>query len=196
MRVERVLSYPADGLSVILPQAGVSLASDVFTPRGSRQMQDGRLVDIFKAEGFEPGQSLAFELSGQPQVSLTSVSSASSVQPATGRTLLPVGLVALGLALIGGGIWWWRRGAISPNSVSSPVSASTIDLETPEAALVLRAIAKLDEGYQAGIIPEEGYARQRTALRAELKTLLMTQRCWSDLTDLDAREVEAEIGAK
>jgi hypothetical protein len=37
---------------------------------------------------------------------------------------------------------------------------------------MIRAIAELDEIYQTGIISEEDYTRQRSALRTELKALL------------------------
>lgn len=171
MRVERMLSYPTDGLSLILSQPGVSLTSDALVPRGSRQLQNGQVVDVFTAEGFQAGQTLAFELSGQPQMSSVAASPASSNQPATDRTLALAGLTMLGLALIGSGIWWWRREATSPIPVLKPAADSMVDSAEPEIVLV-QAIAELDEGFQAGIVPEDEYTRQRTALKVELKALL------------------------
>lgn len=170
LRLERSLSYPTDGVSVVLPQGDVRLVSEALAPQGSLQMQDGRQVDIFTAADFQAGQTLAFELRGQPTADVPGALAASPARPAPGLTLVPVGLIALGLALIGGAIWWWRR-PLAP----SPVAAATTGLEGPETILI-RAIAQLDEAYQAGILPEDNYLRQRNSLRAELKTLLARSR--------------------
>ena len=171
MRIERSLSYPTDAMNVILLQPGVSLNSEALTRRGSRQMPDGRQVELFAAQALEAGQSLAFELSGQPQVSAAGASQAASAPVATSPALVPIGLAVLGLALMGGGVVWWRRGMASPGPAASPASTLTADHPSVEGNLI-RAIAQLDESYQAGIISEEEYTRQRSALRTELKALL------------------------
>ena len=171
MRVERMLSYPTEAMNVILLQPGVSLTSDALTRQGSRQMPDGRQVELFAAQALEPGQSLAFELSGQPQVSAAGASQAPSAPVATSPALVPIGLAVLGLALLGGGVAWWRRGMAGPGPAASSASTLTADHPSVEENLI-RAIAELDESYQAGIISEDDYMRQRGALRTELKALL------------------------
>lgn len=170
LRLNRSFAYPIDKLSVIVPQMGISLASTDLAWVDSRQIQDERTVDIFTGAGIQAGQAFSFELAGQPEMNVVSVSPEfSTQQPATQPAIAPkplfmgLGLVGLGLVLLGGGVWWWRRERANP-ALATPA-------ESPETDLIW-AIAELDEAYEAGDISEESYTHQRSALRAELNTLL------------------------
>jgi hypothetical protein len=166
MNINRSLLYPVDKSSVVIPQIGVSLAGNDFTSADSGQLQDGRAVDIFTAENTPAGQPFAFQLKGQPEMNVVSITPEFSAQQpadppaATDQTqvFVGLGLVVLGAVLLGGAIWWWRRWMAG--------SAPETDTETPEADLVW-AIAELDEAYQAGDVPEDDYIRRRSALRVE-----------------------------
>lgn len=175
MRFERALSYPTSSVNVILPASGVSLASEALVRRGARQMPDGRQIELFSAEDLEPGESFAFQLSGQPQAGRSGDSTAASGREVSAGSALPVGMVVLGLALMAGGFAWWRWRSDSAETLSEPLPASASQMGQAETVLI-RAIAQLDEGYQAGLIEEEEYTRQRDALRSQLKTLLAQQR--------------------
>jgi hypothetical protein len=176
LRLEHPLSYPVDGLNVMVPQGSVSLAGETLNPEGSTQLQDGRTVDVFTAQDLPAGQSLSFELngqpelSGQPEVSFTGASAETSSQK-IGQSLVIIGLAVLGLALIGGGVWRWRQQTVDLTATANLDSTLAIDPEGAEIALI-RAMAELDEAYQSGIIPEEDYSLQWGALRPELKALL------------------------
>lgn len=169
LRLSRSLAYPIDSLSVIVPQMGISLASTDLAWADSRQIQNERTVDIFTGAGIRAGQAFSFELAGQPELNVVSVSPEFSTQPAAQPAIaskslfIGLGLVGLGLVLLGGGVWWWRRERAKP--------ILTIPAEAPETELIW-AIAELDEAYEAGDISEESYTHQRSALRAELNTLL------------------------
>lgn len=169
LRLSRSLAYPVDHLSVIVPQMGISLASTDLVWTDSRQIQDDQTVDIFIGAGIRAGQAFSFELVGQPELNVVSVSPEFSTQPAAQPATTPkplfigLGLVGLGLVLLGGGVWWWRRER-AKSALATPV-------ESPETDLIW-AIAELDEAYEAGDISKESYIHQRSALRAELNTLL------------------------
>lgn len=197
LRLSRSLAYPIDKLNVIVPQMGISLASDDLVWASSRQIQDERTVDIFTGAGIRAGQSFSFELTGQPEMNVVSVSPEfSTQQPAAQPTIAPkslfigLGLVGLGLVLLGGGVWWWRRERAKPALATSA--------ESPETDLIW-AIAELDEAYEAGEISKESYIHRRSTLRAELKALLSNnhQIESSKTVHLDKQEVEeAAVGTE
>lgn len=175
ININRSLPYPIDQSSAIVPQMGVSLVSDDLTPAGSRQIQDGGTVDIFVIDDIQAGQSFSFELQGQPKTNVISTSPESSTQPAPPLVtdqkplFVGLGLAVLGVALIGGGIWWWRRQTASLLSISSPISAAVSELSETD---LIWAMAELDEEYEGGTVSEEAYTHQRGVLRARLKALL------------------------
>jgi hypothetical protein len=175
MRFERALSYPTRRVNVILPEPGVSLVSEALVRRGARQMPDGRQIELFSAEDLQSGQSFAFQLSGQPQAGRAGDSTAASGGGASAGSSLPVGMVLLGLAFMAGGFAWWRWRSGSAETLSEPLPASASQMGQAETVLI-RAIAQLDEGYQAGLIAEGEYTRQRAELRSQLKTLLVQGR--------------------
>lgn len=165
LRLNRSLAYPIDNLNVIVPQMGISLTSNDLAWVDSRQIQDERTVDVFTGASIRAGQSFSFELTGQPDMNVVNVSPDFSIQqPAAPTAIAPnslfigLGLVGLGLVLLLGGVWWWRRRLASI-------------AESPETDLIV-AIAELDESYEAGDISKESYTHQRSALRAELVSLL------------------------
>ncbi|GIK37508.1 MAG: hypothetical protein BroJett011_13410 [Chloroflexota bacterium] len=176
MRLERTFAYPVDRLSVIVPQNGVSLSSHALTMEKSRTLPDGRLMDIFSADGLAAGQSLAFELRGQPSVNLPPrAMPAVSTPPVADWPFLPTALVGLGLVLVGGGlVWLRRRQTTGPTPILTSPSALGFEAAEPEKALIL-AIARLDEAYHAGLIPENRYHLERAELWTQLKALPVSQ---------------------
>ncbi len=202
MRIERSLTYPVDKTTIILPQMGVSLAGDDLPPADSRQTQDGQMVDIFAVEDIRAGQSFSFELKGQPEMNVVSTSPESSTQPPLSLVadqkpvFIGLGLAVLGVALIAGGIWWWRRQTASLVPISNPLSVTTSELSETD---LIWAIAELDEEYETGIVPEAEYTGRRSALRAELKAMLTDNHQTdsgktAELDELEVVEVAVGIG--
>lgn len=175
--LERVIGYPVNRFSLILPRNGVSLSGSALSLEGSQSLPDGRQMDIFSAGDLAAGQKLAFSLTGQPELDLaTSEPAAVSTAPLTDFPVLPLSLAGLGLALAAGGMWWWQRRRMpSLLPALTPSPAQNLEAGEPEQALVL-ATAQLDEAYQAGLIPEERYRQERSELLAQLKGLLASRR--------------------
>jgi hypothetical protein len=119
LRLSRSLAYPVDNLSVIMPQMGISLVSTDLAWADSRQIQDERTVDIFTGAGIQAGQAFSFELTGQPEMNVVSVSPEFSTQLATQPAIAPKPIF-IGLGLVGAGATWrWRMVVASGAGKSS-----------------------------------------------------------------------------
>jgi len=176
--IQHPLSYPTDQVGVIVPQLGVSLSGDMFSPEGSRQMGDGRVVDIFAAQN--PGTQYSFTLSGVPQLGQTpqSAPDAPAAASVSGNTIrqLGIGIVVAGLLVLAVGVWWWKRNPVpddEPESAVLPPKNAFVGQEENE---VVQALLDLDAALDAGTLSVQEYERQRAALRDTLKTTLLQHR--------------------
>ena len=102
-----------------------------------------------------PGEAVRVSLRGRP----ASVGSGGSLPP---NLAIALGLGALGVALIAAGLFWFRPRKGEPEAESKSPGP---DLEREG---LLNAIARLDDEYAAGSIPEEAYRNRRAALKQSL----------------------------
>ncbi len=72
-------------------------------------------------------------------------------------------LGAVGLVLVGAGVWWWMRPSTSAGDAS-------LDAGSPET--IMDEIIALDAGYEDGRIDEDEYLEERAAMKARLKDSL------------------------
>ena len=168
-KTEISLPIPLDVAAAIIiaPEDGVKLKSDQLQDGGSRDFQ-GIPYRTYNASNFKAGEALTFTLSGTPN--LPKDLSASAGMDTT--TSLMIGLGALGVVLIGTGIFLWQRNR-SDNGEWDDVDANELDAESPAVAEtqgeLMDAIIALDDLFKAGDLPEEAYLKRRAELKARLQ---------------------------
>ncbi|HZD55793.1 MAG TPA: hypothetical protein VE136_03665 [Anaerolineales bacterium] len=156
--------YPEDG--------GINLKGEGLTPAGSWPMGNGGNFGVLSHPVLQPGETVQLNISGEPLAAPASMLATGSVEePAKKSTNLGLGIggIVLGLALVGVGVWWWRK----------PQEDELEDVEAgeEEAAFehTLTEIALLDEAFERGEIPEEGYRDQRARLIRQVKGDLQSE---------------------
>lgn len=149
---------PVKSANVMLPLAGVSLASPQLADGGLREIQEGTTVQVYTASDLKAGSKLEITLSGAPNSSGSlAPTPAAAVSSSSGaaKDILPAAAVLL-LVLAGCGVWVYR-------GTRAPVARPAGDADQ-----LLDAIVALDEKYENGGLPEPEYR----ARREELKELL------------------------
>ena len=143
-------------LSFLAPQdSGLTLEGEGIEASGEWPMQDGTNFTVFSHAAIRPGETIRLTLSGQPETGTAASDSLVSRNIGPG---IGIGGLALGLALIFLGVWWWRKPESQPE-------------ETPvrDFQQILTEIAVLDETYERGEIEQAEYAVQRADLRQQAK---------------------------
>ncbi|MBM3144894.1 MAG: c-type cytochrome [Chloroflexi bacterium] len=163
------LPIPLDTVAAIMiaPEDGVKIKGDQLRDGGSRDFQ-GVLYRTYHSDSLKAGETFSFTLSGLPRLPSGMTSSSGT----DNMTNLMIGLGALGAALIGAGIYVWRRNR-SEGGEWDDAEAAEVEIlalaETPEE--LMDAIIALDELYQAGELPEAAYLERREELKARLKEM-------------------------
>jgi mono/diheme cytochrome c family protein len=151
------IAIPA--LNVIAP-AGVTVVGDQLTSQPSDAQSQNQ---VFTSGPFKAGDLVRFKVSGKPKAESTP---ATSTQDNTG---LLVGIGALGLALMGVGVFFFLRGRRqNPGQGEEPVEETAGET----ADEIMDAILALDDQYRAGNITEDAYLARRAELKSQLKDRL------------------------
>ena len=79
---------------------------------------------------------------------------------------LIIGAALFGLALIVSGVWWYR---IRARDGAQELAVEGIPSDHED---LLRAIAELDDSFEAGRIPEDEYRRRRQTLKGQVMDLM------------------------
>ncbi len=166
------LPVPLDAAAAIIiaPEDGIKLKSDQLQDGGSRDFQ-GVPYKTYNASNLEAGEALSFTLSGTPKLP-TDHSASSGIDTTTS---LMIGLGALGVVLIGTGIFLWQRNRIEDDEWDD-VDVDDFDDQSPAVAEtqdeLMDAIIALDDLYKAGDLPEAAYLKRREELKARLQDLV------------------------
>jgi hypothetical protein len=142
---------------VLLPEEGPDVSGDGLQETGVRQIGDESWRS-YEAGPLSSGESLSLDFSGRLS--------------ATGNTSLSliIGAGAFGLALIVGGLLWYRR-----TEASGEISAEDETLNSDFAQArngFLQALADLDDAYESGDVSEASYRRKRAKLKRQTLALL------------------------
>ena len=158
--IEQPLLLKTDSVSVFAPE-GIKLKSDGLSDQGVQNIS-GSNFHMYSAQGLGADSKLAFSLSGKPD--LTGAAS----QPTNNRQALIFGAGALGLALIGMGVWLYLR---DRNAAAHPEEAEAEGDEFEDPESVMDAIIALDDLHRAKKIPDTAYQQRRAELKELLKKL-------------------------
>ncbi|MGE5124289.1 MAG: c-type cytochrome [Acidobacteriaceae bacterium] len=159
---------PTSAVVVMLPDNGMKVTGDQLQDAGTLDYQ-GITYHKFNASGLPAGSSLEFSLAGNPGLSGSAWVSSGSMQS------LAIGLGIFGLALVGTGVWLFRRnqGKLALQRASAGLSGlgPGLDLDSApdNADTLMDAIIALDDQYSAGNLPEEAYLERRAVLKSRLK---------------------------
>ncbi len=155
------MTLPADAVVVLAPQESFKIKGDHLEQAGTKDL-DGVAYQMYNLSNVKAGDELNLTLSN-----------AFSLGGGT-RTGLVIGLAALGLVLIAGGVWTYmrsRRNGDLEDDETSPkedeVALPGARAETPEE--LMDAILALDDYYHTGKITEEAYLERRAELKGRLK---------------------------
>jgi mono/diheme cytochrome c family protein len=165
--IEQSFQMPIDAMIVMTPAEGVKLRSDYLQQTGTRDVQ-GEVFQMYTGNQLPAGQQFSFTLSGLPGE--TGMLNLTSSDNTTGMV---VGLAAFGLALVGVGVWLFRRNANgSVEEVEDlPVEDLPDDNGYTDPETIMDAIITLDDLYAAGELPEEAYVQRRAELKEQLRRL-------------------------
>ncbi len=162
-------TLPIDAMIVMTPADGVKLRSDFLQDTGSRDVQ-GETYEMYTGDSLPAGRKLEYTLSGLPgDAGMLGFMSSS-----TSGTSLVVGLAALGLVLVGAGVWLYRRNARDLEPLGAPEdfaeqAGEAVDQVYDDPETIMDAIIALDDLYAAGEIPEDAYLQRRSVLKELLK---------------------------
>jgi mono/diheme cytochrome c family protein len=163
------LPIPLDTTAAIIiaPEDGVKLKGEQLQDGGSRDFQ-GVPYRTYNSGSLKAGEMLQFSLSGVPKLPSDPTSSAGTDT----TTNLMIGVGALGVVLIGAGIYLWQRNRTDDEweVVDTEGSQAPSSDETQED--LMDAIIALDDRYKAGDLPESAYRQRRDDLKARLQDLV------------------------
>ena len=146
-------------INFLLPdKANMSLQGTGLTGPESMTLQSGESYEVYSYAGLQAGQTVSISIGGKV---VTQPSTSSNT-----RNKIAIGTAFLGFAIIGAGIWWWRKSentSHDDNDIHS--NAATLD------GLILE-IAKLDEEHDQGQLSTEAHQRLRQELMRRAKRLL------------------------
>ena len=194
--IRHPVSLPVDTFAVLVPAEGVTVEGEGLVP-GEVQDVQGMQVRIYQGPSLDAGDEVDVRLSGYPkEVAGGTVQEAEPGWPGLGNVdsswLLIAGLVLLGLALMGGGWWLYRRAdaegasdnpghggnppgeaaAADEAAASEPAAEAIPDALRDDPDALMDAILALDDLHKAGKISDEIYHARRAAYKAHLARLL------------------------
>ncbi|MCJ7660276.1 MAG: hypothetical protein MUO67_14110, partial [Anaerolineales bacterium] len=168
VEISQSVNLPTNAVVILIPKDELKIKGEQLEYTGARDVQ-GITYEMYTGDRIEAGTDLAITVSGHPGGAGISLESESS-------TSLVIGLAALGLVLIGAGVWLYLRsqrdydeGDFIDGDDEKTTSINDIP-DDPEA--LMDAIIALDDLYQAGELPEEAYRKRRAVLKERLREMI------------------------
>jgi hypothetical protein len=159
-------------VSFVLPaDSGVSLKGEGLGAAEPTAAQDGQLYNLYKLENIPAGQTLDLTFEGKPNIPDSQVDETTSTKTIPFQLPLFLGLGVVGVALIGGGAFWWVRSSrIEVEGGKEDVDGEeTGQSVKPEVDRLLIEIAQLDQSFEQGELDEEAYRDKRAMLLTQAK---------------------------
>jgi len=161
---ERAYTYTAPvntaRINFLLPDlAGISIKGAGLIGPESTTLQDGTSYQVYSYSDLKAGEALSVTITGTAPGRQSTNNS---------NNLIVAGAAFLGFAIIGVGVWWWRRSEsteVEEDALSAQSEGNTLDE-------LIAEIARLDEAHEQGGLSSDDYQRQRQALMKRAKQLL------------------------
>jgi len=193
--IDQAFSYPLVDGAVLLPNDTVTLRSAQFDETGAwryRVSHGGvRVTELAADEKIDPakdftlvkehsltkplpgGERLVFELVGRPTRTLATFSTSSGTSRSNTNIAAIVLAVAGATALALAGVLWFRqRKAVAPVVVMRAADGWEEPPANADKETLLRAVAALDDAFEAGKLDEETYLERRALLMERLVPLM------------------------
>ena len=135
---------------------------------GQRDVQN-MTFQVYSGGNIPVGKSVSMTVSGKPD--LTQASAAGSKTGSTTGILIGGGIFAV--ALVGSGLWLFRRRRANLASKAAGEAAEEVVVDDSDA--LIDAIAALDDLYKAGDLPETAYQQRRAELKERLKASYLAE---------------------
>jgi mono/diheme cytochrome c family protein len=165
LELHRPMPLDATAIVILVPEENFKVKGDGIEDAGSRDVQ-GVQYHMFNRGSLKKGSDLSLTVTGRP-------SETSSELVLSSAKNLVVGLGALGIVLILGGLWMYRRSKPPKPAESVTPSPASQHEETTEA--IMDSILTLDDLYQEGKLPEEAYLQRRGELKSRLREKMEKQ---------------------
>jgi hypothetical protein len=147
--------YPVSATVILMPENGPKVEAEGLRDLGVENF-GGTRRQTYNLDPISAGDGLELRLSG---------GSAAFGGEATQIGLI-IGAALFGAALVIGGVWWYR---IKGGDGAQEVAVEEIVSDRED---LLRAIADLDDAFEAGSVPEDEYRRRRQSLKQQIMDLM------------------------
>lgn len=165
-RFARRIVYPTDNINVLVSDVGAVVDSDFLTHQEPVAAGEGQRYLHLAGQDLAPGTEFVITFDKLPRTVPTSGPGAARAVPRQGLDLsllrwasVVLAVAAIGFAVLGYPILRRRR--------ESDLGRQTAGLEQERDALI-QAIARLDDQFEAGEIPEAEYQRRRARQKEKL----------------------------
>lgn len=146
------MSYPVNATVILMPENGLTVDANGLQDLGIGDV-GGTRRRIYNLGPITTGDTIELKLSGEP----------SGGEGEVTQIGLIIGVAVFGAALIIAGLWWHRirvRDGVGELVVEGRIPSDREDL--------LKAIADLDDSFEAGRISEDEYLRLRQTLKGRI----------------------------
>ena len=155
------ISHPIDSAIVMSPQ-GLKITSDLLQESGEREAQ-GLIYNTYSSQPLPIGATFEMIVSGK-------VSATATGNDTNSQKNIIYGALALGLVLIGAGVWFYLRDRNEEDEETEDDEDDSVEYDSADK--LMDAIIALDDAYRSGDISEEAYRKRRGALKEQLKELV------------------------
>jgi mono/diheme cytochrome c family protein len=155
---EQTMALPVEAITILMPEDGPAVQGEGLSDEGVRDI-GGVPVRNYSRSSLSSGDTLALNLSVSP----LSVGSRSSLNGVL------IGAGVLGLVVVALGLWWYRTASTESRTSEREGTPGEI---VPDREALLRAIAALDDDFEAGEIPEKAYRQRREELKRQALTAM------------------------
>ncbi len=141
---------------------GLKIESDLLKESGEREAQ-GLIYNTYSSQPLPIGATFEMTVSGK-------VSATATGGETNSQQNIVYGALALGLVLIGAGVWFYLRDRNEDDYEDDDYEDDSVEYD--DADKLMDAIIALDDAYRTGDISEEVYRKRRGTLKEELKKLV------------------------
>ncbi len=175
MRIAHPIFYETATSTIILSDVGVEVTNAPWVAQPPQTFGQGQTFLNYVGPGVPAGETITIELAGRPSI-VTGAAGAAVVNRDQTAELL-IGGGALLLAAVGGIFLWryWQGRHIADEAEwEDEAEAAVVGSVTKDE--LLRAIADLDNAYEAGGMDETTYKEQREQMKGRLAALWSAER--------------------